>query len=64
MRCFSFNSSESEQLLFNVLIAKPWKIEFSNNHYDNTIIVNDLIEYIVKGSLLVSKKHEKDQEAE
>ncbi len=59
-----YKYTTDEQLLFNVLIAKPWKIEFSNNHYDNTIIVNDLIEYIVKGSLLVSKKHEKDQEAE
>lgn len=53
-----------EQLLFNSLIAKPWKIKFSNNNYDNTIVVNDLLEYIIKGSLLVSKKHEEDQETE
>jgi len=53
-----------EELLFFSLIAKPWKITFTNNHYNNTIIVTNLIEYIEKGSKLVSKENKENQETE
>lgn len=53
-----------EKLLFFSLIAKPWKITFTNNHYNNTIIVTNLIEYIEKGSKLVSKENKENQETE
>lgn len=53
-----------EELLFFALLAKPWKITFSDNHYDNTILVNNLITYIEKGSSLVSKENKEYQETE
>lgn len=59
-----YEYTKDEKLLFFALIAKPWKIVLSNNHYNNTIIVNNLITYIEKGSILISKENKENQEAE
>lgn len=59
-----YKYTEEETLLFNALLSKPWKLEFSNNHYQNTIKVQKLIDYLAKGSILVSKENKKYQEAQ
>lgn len=59
-----YKYTEEETLLFNALLSKPWKLEFSNDHYQNTIKVQQLINYLAKGSILVSKENKKYQEAQ
>lgn len=57
-----YHLTEEEESLFYTLLSKPWKIQFSKNHYNNTLEVQNLLDYIVKGSSLVSKENQKDQE--
>ncbi len=58
-----YQYTEEEKLLFFALISKPWKITFKNNHYNNTLEVQKLLDYITKGSNLVLEEDQKDQEA-
>lgn len=59
-----YKYTPDEELLLFALIAKPWKITLTNNHYNDTIVVRNLIEYIEKGSKLVSKENKENQETE
>ena len=57
-----YRFTEEEELLFFALLSKPWKLEFTKNHYNNTLQVQKLLDYIVKGSTIASKEDQEDQE--
>lgn len=57
-----YRFTEEEELLFFTLLSKPWKLEFTKNHYNNTLQVQKLLDYIVKGSTIASKEDQEDQE--
>lgn len=59
-----FQFSNDELRLFYSLLCLIWKIEFKENHYDNTIRVRELVLYIQKSRLLFLKQQQENQEAD
>lgn len=58
-----FQFTEDEKLLFYSLLCLVWKVEFKDNHYDNTIRVRELVFYLQKGRLFFSKQQQEDEKA-
>lgn len=52
-----------EKLLFFSLLFLPWKVEFNDTNYNNTVKINKLVRYIYKTMEFISKENEKYEEA-
>ena len=59
-----YQYTKEEKLLFFALLAIPWKIEFKDSNYVNTLNVRKLITYLVKSQILISKENEKNQKTQ
>lgn len=59
-----FKYTEDERYLFNALIELPWKLDFKNSNYLNTLEVGNLLSYLAKSNNLVLKEYEKDEKAQ
>lgn len=52
-----FTYTEDECLLFMSLISLPEKIVFTKNNYEDTIVISNLIEYIIKTKEFILKEY-------
>ncbi len=50
-----------EKTLFLSLLALPWKVELKKDHYQNTIVVKELVTYMKKTRKFILKENKKDQ---
>lgn len=59
-----YQYTKEEKLLFLSLLAIPWKIEFKDSNYINTLNVRKLVTYLLKSQQLILKENEKNQKAQ
>lgn len=57
-----FNYTKDEKLLFLSLISIPEKIIFTNNNYNNCLLVSNMIKYVEKTREFVLKENEEKEE--
>ncbi len=59
-----YKYNEDERNLFLALLSKPWKIEFKDNNYNNTLKVRKLINYIIKTNDFILQENQENQKAQ
>ncbi len=59
-----YRYTQDEKLLFCALIQIPWKLNFKDSNYINTLNVKCLLDYLSKTNHFVSKEYEKYQETQ
>ncbi len=58
-----YRFTDDERLLFFALISKIWKVDLKKSHYNNCIVVDDLVSYLKKTRDFVLKYDEENQKA-
>lgn len=56
--------TSDEKLLFLSLVAIPWKIDFKESNYCNTLNTRRLVNYLLKTRSFILKENEKNQETQ
>lgn len=56
-----YTYTEDEKLLFMSIITIPYKVELKKSNYENTQNVSQLVKYVIKTGLFISKENEKYQ---
>ena len=59
-----FQYTKEEKILFFALLSKPWPLKITKNNYLNTLLVKELLDYLISGSLLFLEENKTNQETQ
>lgn len=59
-----YQYTKEEKMLFLALLSIPWKIDFNDTNYNNTLKTRLLVNYVIKTSKFLSKDDEKNQKTQ